>query len=278
MFIKDFTPCLDSLVTYYEQTKKTSTMGIGLRFAAVYGKVYRYQNMRDRTCKASQNRIAKELGLHRQNVNEILCQLEQDGYIERLSSDPGKPVEWITTDNAGLLMSAFDDVQNGDLSPRGTPLSVPGTPPVPTGDTNKEVIEKLNFNDDENNIHFEHITQYYESYTGLMPKGAKDGLEALIDEWCEHIVVLADNHPDRMKNPYYVILEGMKLMYGNINKFSLRYLQTTVRNWKVDGFKSPKPSSNGRKPKKTYVEPHVKTDEEKRAYLASLKPVTESED
>ncbi len=68
--IYNFTPVSDKI------TQELDTLA-----ALVYGKIWRYNQMKDGVCRASQIRIAKELGISDDTVNDRLKRLEAAGYI-----------------------------------------------------------------------------------------------------------------------------------------------------------------------------------------------------
>lgn len=73
--VDGFTPLFDVLLSQKS----------GLAKAAVFGKVWRYCQMDRGMCSASQERIARELGLSRETVNRQLKALVADGYLEDLA-------------------------------------------------------------------------------------------------------------------------------------------------------------------------------------------------
>lgn len=239
--IKDFTPCLDSIVFKYdrdEEGEKFGVKGRGLKHAAVYGKIYRYQHMKDGTCKASQNRIAFELGLTRQAVNEICANLSRDGYIRAISESIGKPVEWVTTGQAGLEISAFDEIT--DLSSQLTGVSSQLTPPVSPAYTNKEV-NKQRIKEEE---------EYGKIQTTLQGLGwFNPALVSLIDieieKWDEHVSRLKDDHKDKAITGLSAMVKASNLAASaNATKFG--YVEAVMRNWAKKGF-GYVPGKNGNK-------------------------------
>lgn len=88
-----FTPIPDGMVEKY-----------GLVVAAVWGKMWRYCQMRSRICEASQSRIAHELKLSRKTVNKSIDVLVEAGYFEAVIY-PGRPNEYRDTGKASLHMA-----------------------------------------------------------------------------------------------------------------------------------------------------------------------------
>ena len=73
--IDGFTPLFDVLVQRY-----------GLPTAAVYGRVWRFSQMRDGLCYASVERIAHDIGVSKKTVRRRLATLCEDGFL--LDSTP----------------------------------------------------------------------------------------------------------------------------------------------------------------------------------------------
>lgn len=74
--ISGFTILSDELVARY-----------GIITAAVFGKTWRYCQMKNGVCEASQERIAQELGITRKTVNIHTERLVKDGYLIDLTPD-----------------------------------------------------------------------------------------------------------------------------------------------------------------------------------------------
>lgn len=150
MKIKGFTPCFDTIIEKYSEVDGKCVPARGLRFASIYGKVWRYEQMKDKKCRASQSRIARELGLTRQNVNQCLGILADDGYIKALKVS--RMVEYITTGKADMVLGVEDELSSQDTPPV-TPADdtchpsghIPVTPDdtkIQVKDTNKENNKK----------------------------------------------------------------------------------------------------------------------------------------
>ena len=69
--ISGFTPLFDDVVS-----------DVGLSDAAVFGKIWRYCQMKDNVCTASQERMAEELGISRRTIMRSIAKLIEHGYIE----------------------------------------------------------------------------------------------------------------------------------------------------------------------------------------------------
>lgn len=91
--VDGWTPLIDHLVAKY-----------GLITAAVFGKVWRYCQLPDGICRASQKRIADELGLYWNTVHDSLKLLVKDGFL-KAEKRRGKPTIYRDTGKAGLNAS-----------------------------------------------------------------------------------------------------------------------------------------------------------------------------
>jgi DNA-binding Lrp family transcriptional regulator len=86
-------------------TPVTDTMiqDMGLMTATVFGKAWRYCQMSDGVCKASQDRLADELGISRATINTHLAKLTEAGYLKDLTPDLlGLPHQYADTGKANL--------------------------------------------------------------------------------------------------------------------------------------------------------------------------------
>lgn len=104
--VDGFTPIMDAMIP-----------DVGLICAAVFGKAWRFCQMADGVCKASQDRIASELGLSRITVNGYFKKLCESGYL--MDTTPGLlglPHIYKDTGKAGLLISFTGGVKNIDSS------------------------------------------------------------------------------------------------------------------------------------------------------------------
>jgi DnaD/phage-associated family protein len=99
--VDGFTPLIDGLVAEH-----------GIVRAAVFGKVWRYCQMEDGVCRASQERMADELGLTRATVNKHIEALCADGYlIDKTPTLAGAPHVYADTGKAGVSISLTGKVQ-----------------------------------------------------------------------------------------------------------------------------------------------------------------------
>lgn len=90
--VDGFTPLIDGL-----------TVEQGVITSAVFGKVWRYCQMADGVCSASQERIADELGISRITVNTHIEKLCSAGYlVDKTPTLIGLPHQYADTGKAGL--------------------------------------------------------------------------------------------------------------------------------------------------------------------------------
>lgn len=100
--IKNFTPVLDTIVK-----------DIDLLAGAVYGRIWRYEQGKQKVCRAAINRIASDLGISPKTVERRINILEEKGYLKDLTPDRrNKPHDYVTTGKAGLRveMVAYDEI------------------------------------------------------------------------------------------------------------------------------------------------------------------------
>ena len=100
--VDGFTPMIDAVV-----------LDVGIISAAVFGKAWRYCQMSDGVCKASQERIADELGISRITVNAHFAKLVHAGYLIDTTPDLlGLPHIYMDTGKAGVSISFTGGVNN----------------------------------------------------------------------------------------------------------------------------------------------------------------------
>lgn len=118
--VDGWTPVIDAVV-----------LDVGLVSAAVFGKVWRYCQMPDGICRASQDRLADELGMSRATINTHLSKLTETGYLKDLTPDLlGVPHQYADTGKANLSISLTGGVKDFDREG------------VKNIDTKKEVLKK----------------------------------------------------------------------------------------------------------------------------------------
>jgi len=100
--VDGFTPLIDGVV-----------LDVGLMAAAIFGKAWRFCQMSDGVCRATQDRIAKELGISRATVNSYMDKLTEAGYLEDTTPGLlGLPHVYKDTGKANLSISLTATCKN----------------------------------------------------------------------------------------------------------------------------------------------------------------------
>jgi DnaD/phage-associated family protein len=183
--VSKFTPCPDALVEKYSHTT-----------ALVWGKIWRYCQMKDEKCNAAIQRLAKELGLSDDTIGKHIKVLEKGGYIKDLTPDVRhKPHEYIDTGKLKLKIVLFMEEETG-------------TEKNGTGYRENRVKESSTTAD---------LFSVYENNIGPIT------------------TMVADTLTDAEKTyPAQWIVEAIKLAVEN-NKRNWRYCDTILRRWQSDG-------------------------------------------
>jgi hypothetical protein len=93
--IKGFIPVIDTMIPE-----------VGLMTATVFGKVWRYCQMEDGVCTASQERLANEMGVSRVTLNQHINKLVETEYLEDMTPAlVGLPHTYRDTGKAGLAIT-----------------------------------------------------------------------------------------------------------------------------------------------------------------------------
>lgn len=104
--VDGWTPLIDVIVD-----------SLGLTAAAVFGRMWRYCQMSDNVCRASQETIARELHVSRKTVNEQIEILVKNGFLEDTTPDVrNRPHVYADTGKAGLRLSIVGGVMKGYTS------------------------------------------------------------------------------------------------------------------------------------------------------------------
>ena len=98
--VKGFTPLITSIVKAH-----------GLYCAAVFGRMWRYCQMDDRVCRASQETIANDLGISRATVNQHIETLVKNGYLEDTTPDLRNAPHTYRDTGRVVLRSSLDAVE-----------------------------------------------------------------------------------------------------------------------------------------------------------------------
>lgn len=182
--ISQFTPCPDVLVQKYSHTT-----------AMIWGKVWRYCQMKDESCSAAIKRLADELNLSEDTIGKHIKLLESGGYIEDLTPDlKNRPHTYIDTGKLQLKISIFMEEST----------------------TEKNGSHYLK-NRHEESTNRDSIFSAYESNIGPLTP------------------MIADSLQDAEKiYPANWILESFALAVEN-NKRNWRYCEAILKRWQSDG-------------------------------------------
>jgi DNA-binding Lrp family transcriptional regulator len=97
----------------------------GVIASAIFGRMWRYCQMSDKICRASQETIANELHVSRKTVNEQIEILVNNGYLEDTTPDVrNRPHIYADTGKAGLRLAIVGGVTESYTSPKKTALGV----------------------------------------------------------------------------------------------------------------------------------------------------------
>ena len=98
--VEGWTPVFDQVVAE-----------VGLTTAAVYGIVWRYCQMADGVCRASQETLGARLGMRRETVLRHLRRLVRAGYLRNVAPTEGRAQTYALTGKAGLRGRVEAEVQ-----------------------------------------------------------------------------------------------------------------------------------------------------------------------
>lgn len=184
--VSKFTPCPDVLVEKYSHTT-----------ALVWGKIWRYCQMKDEKCHAAIERLAKELNLSDVTIEKHIKLLEDGKYVKDLTPDlRNKPHEYIDTGKLRLRINIFMDEDESTTKKFGS-------------DYQKTWHEESTTTDS--------LFSVYENNIGPIT------------------TVTADLLTDAEKTyPLQWILDAIKLAVEN-NKRNWRYCEAILKRWQADG-------------------------------------------
>jgi len=132
--VDGFTPCMDVIVDKY-----------GIVTAAIFGVVWRFCQMKDGVCWASQEKIGSMVGMSRQTANEHLKKLVDGGFLRVIPASNGDTVQFVDTGKATLSIKLTGGVGETD---RGCQPSLQGgvnetDTKIVFKDTNKKQEESI---------------------------------------------------------------------------------------------------------------------------------------
>jgi DnaD/phage-associated family protein len=182
--VSGFTPCPDVLVKKYSHTTAT-----------IWGKIWRYCQMKEEVCRASIKRLADELGMSDVTVEKHIKLLETGQYIKDLTPDlKNKPHVYVDTEKLKLKINLFMEEES-------------------TTKNFGSHYQKTWHEESTTNS----IFQIYESNIGPLTPMIADALE------------------DAEKTyPREWIVEAIALAVQN-NKRNWRYCETILKRWQADG-------------------------------------------
>jgi DnaD/phage-associated family protein len=211
--VEGWTPVIDTIVDE-----------LGVMSAVVFGKAWRYCQMIDGVCKASQDRLAQELGLSRATINSHLAKLTESGYLEDMTPNLlGLPHQYRDTGKANLSINLTATCQKSLQ------------PPVKNFDTKKVVKEtskEINVNEEKRAKILKSL--YQENIGAVVPM--------LLDEFRE----AAKFYPD---SSWYK--DAFEIAVKN-NARNWSYVCKVLENWRKNGRQwSPIVDKQQGKPKAT---------------------------
>lgn len=120
--VQGWIPLIDHLVDKYD-----------LITAAVFGRIWRYSQMRSGVCRASIPTIATDLGLARSTVRLAVVKLTADNYLEDLTpGNHGRVHVYRDTGKCSLASKFYAEIQEDPTPPAngGVAENLPETPPA----------------------------------------------------------------------------------------------------------------------------------------------------
>ena len=237
-----FTPVIDTIVEE-----------LGFLCAGVFGVIWRYCQMGDGKCTASQSKLAEKLGLSVSTIKRCAEKLVTAGYIKSIVKE-GVGVEYYDTGLAGLKIQVTGYSYHGaEINPV---LSDPAHTELPTQftesylpssqrATKKEVkidLKETDVDDDESaaNSDTAEIFKAYESEIGMLTSFVRDDVLDAVELY-----------------PKDWIIEAIKVAAKN-NARKWSYVEAVLKSWKVNGYKTDVRANkqNGKsKQPKSYLSP-----------------------
>lgn len=157
--VDGFVPVIDGMIE-----------DVGLVCAAVFGKVWRYCQMPDGVCSASQERMSDELGIDRRTIIQHLDTLVEKGYLH-VKKEIGKTNVYFDTGKANLCINLTGGVKiNHTTCEKNSqvPVKINHSNIVFKKDTKRE-DNKVKFNTDENFKNFESVLNSFVQSSKITP-------------------------------------------------------------------------------------------------------------
>jgi len=172
--VEGWTPVIDGMIP-----------DVGATTALVFGKAWRYCQMSDGVCKASQERIAAELGMTRTTIHAHFKKLVKTGYLKDMTPDlVGAPHEYADTGKANLsiiLTGSSEPVKNLDTTCKEFVQQPVKNLYTKKGQRkNKDTINKNR-----------RVFSYYENNIALLVPASRDEIGELLDTYSEDWIIEA---------------------------------------------------------------------------------------
>ena len=237
-----FTPAIDTIVDELE-----------FMCAGVFGVIWRYCQMSDGKCTASQSKLAEKLGVSVHTVQRHAERLINSGYLRAVVKD-GIGIEYYDTGKAGLRIqvtgynnkeptsSTTNDTENNLRQNVAPTYAKIGHLPMPNLDTKidikkdlKDTTAAVNAEPNEN-LETAKVFKAYEQEIGMLTAFTREEVLDAIEHY-----------------PHDWIIEAIKeAAKNNVRKWS--YARAILESWKVNGYKTDvrpkeKVSSNSKKVK-----------------------------
>ena len=222
-----FTPAIDTIVEE-----------LGFMCAGVFGVIWRYCQMSDGKCTASQSRLAEKLGVSVHTVQRHAERLINSGYLRAVVKD-GIGIEYYDTGKAGLRIqvtgynnkeptsSTTNDTENNLRQNVAPTYAKIGHLPMPNLDTKKDI--KIDIQDTataavnaepNENLETAKVFKAYEQEIGMLTAFTREEVLDAIEHYSHDWIIEA-------------IKEAAK---NNVRKWS--YARAILESWKVNGYKT----------------------------------------
>ena len=222
-----FTPAIDTIVDE-----------LGFMCAGVFGVIWRYCQMSDGKCTASQSKLAEKLGVSVHTVQRHAERLINSGYLRAVVKD-GIGIEYYDTGKAGLRIqvtgynnkeptsSTTNDTENNLRQNVAPTYAKIGHLPMPNLDTKKDIKIDIKdtataaVNDEPNeNLETAKVFKAYEQEIGMLTAFTREEVLDAIEHY-----------------PHDWIIEAIKeAAKNNVRKWS--YARAILESWKVNGYKT----------------------------------------
>jgi DnaD/phage-associated family protein len=229
--VDGFTPVIDALV-----------QDVGLMSAIVFGRVWRYCQMKEQLCTASMEKIGEGIGIDRLTVLRHLRELCERGYLEdRTPGIRNRPHIYADTGKAGLQLSlsgvSESNTKKG-VSQNNTGVS-----------ENNSAVAQSNSTVSESNMKREVKKQAKKEVKKEKPTGTAAASQSLLIAYKSSIGQLTPMMLRTLANaeslyPSDWIIEALQVAAeNNVKKWS--YADAILKRWTRDGKVDNKHNGNG---------------------------------